>query len=218
MTVQQHLKRFYKLSLLLLVAGICLPAVAQSQQYATKRLAHIDALLQKATFRHALNCRKNSFQEVEHLGLLLFPQQIRNLKPSPVYDFLERYLLELNIAKEEERERLLMQYSVTFVTGTPATALTVDTTFTYTEHELLYGIVGTEWEGGAANHLSEKLATAEWMCHAGTGRQHGEKTPTAHRATPTTTSCRRQVDGHPFAEQQTLRFFLYSFKKGQEKR
>ena len=146
MTVQQHLKRFYKLSLLLLVAGICLPAVAQSQQYATKRLAHIDALLQKATLRHALNCRKNSFQEVEHLGLLLFPQQIRNLKPSPVYDFLERYLLELNIAKDEERERLLMQYSVTFATGTPATALTIDTTFTYTEHELEYHRYMASWE------------------------------------------------------------------------
>lgn len=71
---------------------------------------------------HPLTVRINTWNEVEHIGLRLFTQETKVQKSLPIYDFLERYLLELNMTKEmEDRVRLL--HDVSFETGKPEEAM-----------------------------------------------------------------------------------------------
>ena len=85
--------------------------------FTTMRLQHIDAVLARQSLKHEVYRRVNSYGEVEHIGLKLFSSELRGMKPSPTYDFLERQLLELNIYSGEEKNRLAMQYSFTFTIG-----------------------------------------------------------------------------------------------------
>ncbi|MDR1883849.1 MAG: hypothetical protein LBR26_13865 [Prevotella sp.] len=53
--------------------------------------------------RHPLTIRVNRWNEVEHIGFRLFDVSVRDSHPSPVYDFPERYLLELSFLSEADR-------------------------------------------------------------------------------------------------------------------
>lgn len=77
--------------------------------------------------KHPLIIRVNSWNEIEHIGLKLFAQEMKDDRFLPIYDFLERYLLELNLAQEMEEKLRLMRY-VTFQTGNPSDALLIDET------------------------------------------------------------------------------------------
>lgn len=94
-------------------------AVQNSQAetfFSTKRLSSIaerlelDSLDQLCTgthigiysyINHPLVIRVNEWNEIEHIGFWVFRQdsQLQN-NPLPVYDFIERYLLELNMPEE----------------------------------------------------------------------------------------------------------------------
>ncbi len=131
-------------ALIVLAWALC-HAVVRAGGFTTMRLRHIDAVLARQSVRHEVCRRVNSYGEVEHIGLKLFPQEIRGMKPSPTYDFLERQLLELNIYSGEERNSLAMQYSFAFTIGSEATALSIDSTCQYSEEELEYHRYRATW-------------------------------------------------------------------------
>lgn len=85
--------------------------------------------------QHPLTIRKNQWGEIEHIGLLFFPQSLRQLQPLPVYDFLERYLLSRMATPANTEDAVKMQWDkVHMGTGTVATALKIDTTMVFS-HE-----------------------------------------------------------------------------------
>ena len=78
--------------------------------------------------QHQLTIRKNAWGEIEHIGLLLFPQAIRQQQPMPIYDFLERYLLAQLVTPSTTEDGTKMQWDkVHFSTGSATTALKIDT-------------------------------------------------------------------------------------------
>lgn len=57
---------------------------------------------------HPLHVKKNQYGEVSQIGYSFFSQEIRKERPLAIYDFLERYLLELDLteSKEQIKEKL----------------------------------------------------------------------------------------------------------------
>lgn len=96
---------------------------------------------------HPLTIRVNKIGEIEHIGLKLFAQNLRSTYPSPVYDFLERYLLERNASPSDTEEGTKMQWDkVHFSVGSAATALSLDST-----------------AGFFDNHVDLKVYRVAWM-------------------------------------------------------
>lgn len=56
---------------------------------------------------HPLNVRVNQWGEVEHIGYKLFSAEVRKSNPLPVYDFLERYFLELDLLNDMDQSMRL---------------------------------------------------------------------------------------------------------------
>lgn len=56
---------------------------------------------------YPLNVRVNKWNEVEHIGYKLFTQDVRKSNPLPVYDFLERYFLELDLLRDMDKSMRL---------------------------------------------------------------------------------------------------------------
>lgn len=81
--------------------------------------------------------RVNEWEEVEHIGLRLFGSNLRRQYPSPVYDFLERHLLErMAVPANSESGIRIFWDKVSFNVGSPETALQLDTTATFTDNYL----------------------------------------------------------------------------------
>lgn len=152
-------------TLVMLVWALC-HTVMHAGGFMTMRLRHIDAVLARQSVRHEVCRRVNSYGEVEHIGLKLFSQEMRDLKPSPTYDFLERQLLELNIYSGEERNRLAMQYSFTFIIGSETTALGIDSTCQYTADELEYHRFRATWYKNGKEILQVAFPT-NWQLMSG---------------------------------------------------
>ena len=126
--------------LLLTLAGV-LPANAV--KYATHRLESIARslmlsrldTLQEGEYHqyqyrgHDLDIRVNNVGEIEHIGLLLFPQWCRQNASRIIYDFLERNLLERQISNLDERLWFKIQNDkFFFLKGNAQTAMQIDTT------------------------------------------------------------------------------------------
>lgn len=94
----------------ILVLTVSLNGYGQERVFVTRRLNSMakalgveDVDYNVSSFSYhgkALNVRKNRWGQVEHIGYHLFSDAIRTAQPSPVYDFLERYLLELDLPSE----------------------------------------------------------------------------------------------------------------------
>ena len=94
-----------------------------------------------------LTIRVNKTGEIEHIGLKLFAQNLKSTYPSPVYDFLERYLLEKNASPSDTEEGTKMQWDkVHFSAGSAVTALSLDST-----------------AGFFDNHVDLKVYRVAWM-------------------------------------------------------
>ncbi len=119
--------------------------------FATKRLQSIaqclslpqlDTLHNESSYSYLFKNRKlvvrvNRYGEVEHIGLALFPQEMTRLSPSPVYDFLERNLLERQLTNYDgELKHRLASEHLTFVTGNAATPLSFNGTEEFTEEHV----------------------------------------------------------------------------------
>lgn len=161
-----------RLIIVLAFLCVCTTAICAGG-YATRRLAHIDAMLASKVVDHDISRRANSFGEVEHIGLKLFSDEIRQLAPSPTYDFLERHLLEMNISTAEDRDRLMMQYSFTFAVGSASTALKIDSTYAYTEDELEYHRYMSTWTKGE-KVVMQIIYPKNWQLISGCGTRELE--------------------------------------------
>jgi len=118
-------------------------------EYATQRLKRIAGQIEKIHPQYTINTRTNEWDEVEHIGLQLFSDVIRKEHPSPCYDFLERHLLELNLAIGTENEIILLQKPVYFTIGSYRTALQIDSTYDYRIDEIEFHKYRSTWsEGG----------------------------------------------------------------------
>ncbi len=83
-----------------------------------------------------IHIHTNGLGDVDHIGYNLFSQELRNLQGnSPVFDFLERYLLELDLQLDERSSAVRMDADqVTFAKGdiqmlrqlTPKTDINLD--------------------------------------------------------------------------------------------
>ena len=108
---------------MLTVIGCCcciLPAFGQSPRYASHGLQQLAVALEAAchracgqaqTFRwgeNRVSVTTDSLGRIDHIGWEIFPERIRQENPSPVYRFVERYLLELYLQRElpTPRQRL----------------------------------------------------------------------------------------------------------------
>ena len=137
------MKRSY--CLLVLFGWIC-SYVLGAESYATARLKAMTSFLslpgidtlsagQYTHFvykSHPLNVRINQYSEVEHIGLKLFEEEMKAKESLPIYDFLERYLLERNLIKGMEEEIRLGFDDVIFLKGEVSDALRLDGTETFT--------------------------------------------------------------------------------------
>ena len=128
---------------LLAVLFVCFCSfVCGAERYATVRLRAMASLLSLSgvdtlsagTYTHfsyqshPLIVRVNTWNEVEHIGLLLFKEEAKTGASLSVYDFLERYLLERNLLKGTEEEIRLGFDNVTCKTGSFSDALRLDGT------------------------------------------------------------------------------------------
>lgn len=138
------------MTVLLLVLAGCVPASAVT--FATRRLAAIARCLSLSDvdtlsaatatdcYRyqgHALTVRKNRLGEIDHIGLKLFPQAMRDAAPSPVYDFLERDFLERNLNGLDAGLRHHLATShLSFVVGNARTPLSFRGDEQFTEESI----------------------------------------------------------------------------------
>lgn len=96
---------------------------------------------------HALTVRVNQWNEIEHIGLHLFSQELRTIQPLPVYDFLERYLLAMNAAPEGSDDRVYMAWDkVHYQIGDAAMALKIDTTADFSESHIDRHVYKVSWQ------------------------------------------------------------------------
>lgn len=151
----------------IVLAGLllCVPA-AHAEEYATKRLARIARTLRKQAPPYDVAMRVNAYNEVEHIGLRLFPDAMRAMVPSPTYDFLERFLLEVNITQGVERERLLLESGIIFMVGSADTALKIDTTYSYGEEKIAYHRYRSTWSKGGKEVL-KVVFSMNWQTLSG---------------------------------------------------
>ena len=89
-----------------------LTLTAQTTRYANRNLQQLAAQVQAecgmdctrpgtAPFgQNRLVVTQDSLGRIDHIGLALFPETIASENPSPVYRFVERYLLELYLRRE----------------------------------------------------------------------------------------------------------------------
>lgn len=129
--------------------------------FATKRLQGMAAYLHLETLDtlpvgvcetyryrgHPLVVRKNKWGEIEHIGLKLFSHTLRETYPLPIYDFLERYLLERNACPLDTEEGFRMQHDhVNFHVGREDVALQLDSTVNFTENHVDLRVYQVTWE------------------------------------------------------------------------
>lgn len=144
------------LTLLLLVCS----SQASTAVFATKRLANLAGYLSLQSLdtlnaginesysykNRPLSIRVNQWGEIEHIGLKLFSQNQRNSFPLPIYDFLERHLLERNVSPTDSEEGTRMQWDkVYFSVGSSATALKIDSTAEFLENHFDLKVYRVTW-------------------------------------------------------------------------
>lgn len=121
--------------------------------FGNKRLMRISQKAEQKHNRYNITKRINEWEEIEHIGLRLFSETMRKDHPSPTYDFLERYLLELNLENGTENEIVLLQKPVYFIKGNYRTALQIDSTYDYRIDEIEFHKYKSTWSKGGKEIL-----------------------------------------------------------------
>ena len=78
--------------------------------------------------KRPLSVRVNRWNEIEHIGLKLFDSSVKDCRPLSVYDFIERYLLELDLTKGTEQAIRLGSNRISFLVGDSDTVFELDGT------------------------------------------------------------------------------------------
>lgn len=161
------LRRIYIVVLLFLISCI---VEAQGRSYATKRLKRIAEVLSLSdidtlssgeydSFKYRgrnLTIRVNQWNEIDHIGIKLFGRVQRETSPSPIYDFLERRLLEENLYTKDTEDKTRMQWDkVYYLVGNPREISEIDSTcdFSYSYEELHKYDVRWSREGKLKLHM-----------------------------------------------------------------
>lgn len=100
--------------------------------------------------RH-LHIKTNQWGEVSHIGYSLFGQELRSKQPSPIYDFLERYILEYDLIPSKAEKKLRLSLDGVICEGNPLAMIkttdsneTVQITFQKTHKYMV------DWQRGDA--------------------------------------------------------------------
>ena len=93
-----------------------------------------------------LSVRVNRWNEVEHIGLKLFDSSIKDSRPLSVYDFMERYLLELDLVKGTEQAIRLGLNRVSFLVGDGNTVFDFDGTEEFESSLEAFRTCRAEWK------------------------------------------------------------------------
>ena len=140
-----------------------------SADFATARLRHLASCLQLTSIdtlragasahhlyrNHPIVVRVAQNGQVEHIGLRLFPDELRKMQPSPIYDFLERNLLERNLKHPgDSLHHVLTHEHVTFLKGNAATALALDGSETFCSEQLQLRSYRVKWQKQGRDLLS----------------------------------------------------------------
>lgn len=149
--------------ILAILIALAINTEARARDFATKGLENLATYvelcgldsLQPGTHniytynKRKLTVRINKWREVEHIGLLLFSEELRKQHPLPIYDFLERYLLALNVLPENSDERFMMAWDkVHFSHGDARTALKLDTATNFSESHVGLRVYKVSWTDG----------------------------------------------------------------------
>lgn len=97
---------------------------------------------------HPLTIRVNEWKEVEHIGLALFRPEAKEGRSSFLYDFLERYFLELDMVQGTEYAVRLGFENVYMDVGTPAVAFGLDGTEEFRQTYVTFKTYHVEWLKG----------------------------------------------------------------------
>ncbi|MDO4171666.1 MAG: hypothetical protein Q4E63_01450 [Prevotellaceae bacterium] len=158
-----------KCYIVMVVAALFCTVTAHGATYTTQRLQRLAASVAKKPVGSAtITQRTNAFGEVEHIGLRIFSQQMRDAVPSPTYDFLERYLLEMNIKKVMDKDMFMLNGAVTYTVGSAATALHIDSTYTYSEDKIDYKRYRSTWSKNGKEVL-QMVYNMNWQLMSGCG-------------------------------------------------
>lgn len=152
-------------AIIVLLAGF-MPVSATN--FATKRLQSIaqclklqglDQLNNQTSYDYQyldrkLVVRSNRYGEIDHIGLALFPKEMVRLYPSPIYDFLERNLLERHLPNlDGEIQYKLKNEHLTFVIGDINTVLSFNGDELFTEEHVDLKICRATWTRDGYNVL-----------------------------------------------------------------
>lgn len=138
---------------------------AHAENYTTRRLQTIDQTLKLTKNNYHIHRRYNSYGEVEHIGLALFPTSLPyELRPS--CDFLERYLLEVNLTSGTENALILAQKPVYYNVGSPRTALNIDSLCDFNINEIEYHKSRVTWNKNGKK-LLEIVYDLDWRMMSG---------------------------------------------------
>ncbi len=138
---------------------------AHAENYTTRRLQTIDQTLKLTKKNYHIHRRYNSYGEVEHIGLALFPTSLPyELRPS--CDFLERYLLEVNLTSGTENALILAQKPVYYNVGSPRTALNIDSLCDFNINEIEYHKSRVTWNKNGKK-LLEIVYDLDWRMMSG---------------------------------------------------
>ena len=106
--------------------------------------------------KHPVTLRVNHYGEVEHIGLLLFPKEIRQMGQTCVYDFLERDLLERNLPNITGAiKHDLLNEPLFFIKGNAQTPLSFNGKEEYSEERIDYRKYRSSWS--RANNLALRI-------------------------------------------------------------
>ncbi len=96
--------------------------------------------------KHTLRIAVNDQGAICHIGLQLFSDELRQQVPSPIYDFLERDLLERLLVGYDEQLRHQLHYEhLSFIKGSARTALTLDGTEEFRQERVDFRKYRTKW-------------------------------------------------------------------------
>lgn len=152
-----------------LLWGCLLPLFAGQPRFATERLRGmadvmalegLDTLAAAADYRSGytyngrpLHITTNPWGEVSHIGYRLFDPGLSIVQPSPVYNFLERYLLELDLPSDISRS-LRLERDQVYVQGSLNILASLDGTEEFVIDRRPYLKYRVYWTSGGKELLS----------------------------------------------------------------
>ena len=161
------MKTLLRISFLSCFMALTVAAMA-GNTFATQRLQRMAGLMPTVPFEqlergvndtyshngHAITIRVNQWDEVEHIGYKIFSEEQRAVMPSPIYDFLERYTLDLSLPHEISVDTRMEIDHFRVEVGSLWSILNLDTNYTMRVYSSQYKRYRVRWMDGDKEVLS----------------------------------------------------------------